>query len=157
MTTATLSSVDWIRLAIGDGRIDLTPSPGMQLRLVVEPVSEEHAFGILDAPTPPNLQVAVDLIPASFEAVAQCESEAARIAGELGAHASPLTALRKFSLEAALGGEGLPYNRVAMPRLTIQPGPPPILNEDQPLPGVRVFTATAHADDDGIKYQMRLG
>ncbi len=155
MTTAALPSVDWIHLTVGDRRIDLAPSPGIELRLVVEPVADDRAFGLLDAPRAPKLRVAVDLIPADARTVARCESEAARVAQELGAYASPLSALREFSLEAALGGEGVPYNRVTAPRLTLQPGPASILDEDQPEPGVRVFTATAHADDDGIKYLMR--
>ena len=160
MTTAALPSVDWIHLAIGDDRIDLTPAPGIQLRLIVEPVPDDRPFGVLDKPRPGELRVSVDLIPAAgpqmswADAVAACESMAARLAAQLGATASPLTPLREFSLEAALGGEGVPYNRVSVPRLTIKPSGLPLLDEDQPLPGVRVFTATARSDAEGVQYVL---
>ncbi len=162
MTTAALPSVDWIRLTIGDHRIDLMPSPGIEFRLTVEPVPDDRAFRVLGPPRPPELQVAVDLIPGAGasvsweEAVAACESKAAQLAGQLGAEAPPLAPLKEFSLEAALGGEGLPYNRVSVPRLTLKPSGPPQLDEDQPLPGVRVFTAIARPGDDGSQYALTL-
>ena len=160
MTTAALPSVDWIHLTIGDTDLTVAPSPGIQLRLTVEPVPDDTSFGLLDPPRPAALQVCVDLIPGdgptglSAEAVARCESMAARLAVQLGATASPLAALKEFSLEAAFVGEGAPYNRVSIPRLTLKPSGPPILDEDQPLPGVRVFTATARAGADGSQYVL---
>lgn len=163
MTTAALPSVDWIHLRIGDTDLTVTPSPGIELRLIVEPVPDERAYDVLDSPRPAALQVHVDLIPVadpsglSLEAVARCESMAARFAAQLGPDASALTLLtplREFSLEAALAGEGVPYNRVSIPRLTLKPFEAPLLDEDQPLPGVRVFTATARADDDGSQYVL---
>src|SRR3954454_1440055 len=112
MTTAALPSVDWIHLRIGDTDLTVTPSLGIELRLIVEPVPDDRAFDLLDMPRPAPLQVHVDLIPAdgssglSSEAVARCESMAARIASQLGAGASTLAPLEEFSLEAALAGEG---------------------------------------------------
>lgn len=162
MTTVALPSIDWIRLTIGDQRIDLAPSPGIQLRLSVEPMPDDRGFGLLDAPRPSGLRVAVDLIPVETtslplaEAVARCESKAAGLAASLGAGHSPLSPLREFSLEAALGGDGLPYNRMSAPRLTLLPGGPPALDEDQAVPAVRVFAATARADGGGSKYVLRL-
>lgn len=159
--TATVSpSVDWIRLTIGDEQIDVAPTPGIQLRLIVEPAPDDRSFDVLDMPRPPKLQVAVDLIPVASpsrlreEVVAACESMAARLAVQLGAETPPLTPVREFALEAALGGEGMPYNRVSVPRLTLKPFSPPVLDEDQPLPGVRVFTATAGPGADGSQYVL---
>jgi hypothetical protein len=60
-------------------------------------------------------------------------------------------------LDAAIGGEGVPYDRVSIPRLTLLAGDPPRLDEDQPVPGVRVFTATARVGADGSKYVMTRG
>ena len=160
MTTAVSPSVDWIRLTIGNDDLTLTPSPGIQLRLLVDLVPDERSFGLLDSPRPATLQVRVDLIPGSgptglsAKAVAQCESMAVRLAAQLGANASPLAPLKEFSLEAALAGEGVPYNRVSIPRLTLKPSGPPLLDEDQPLPGMRVFTATARPGGDGSQYVL---
>ena len=160
MTTAALPSVEWIRLTIGDDRIDLKPSPGVELRLIVEPIPDDRSFDVLETPRPAAIRVCVDLIPAEGEsvpwvkAVTACESKAAEIAGQLGADAPPLAPLREFSLEAALGGEGLPYNRASVPRLTLNPFGSLLLDEDQPLPGVRVFTATARPDGAGIQYML---
>lgn len=160
MTSAVSPSVDWIRLTIDDNRIDVMPSPGIQLRLIVEPVSDDKPFGVLAPPQSAGLQVSVDLIPDASTsesrsgAVAACESTASRLAAQLGAGASPLAPLKEFSLEAALGGDGVPYNRVSVPRLTLQPSGPPLLDEDRPLPGVRVFTATARPGADGSQYVL---
>lgn len=160
MTTAALPSVEWIRLTVGDDRIDLAPSPGIELRLVVEPVPDDRSFGVLEMPRPATLRVCVDLIPVEGEsvswadAVVACESKAAEIAGRLGAGASPLAPLREFSLDATLAGEGLPYNRASVPRLALKPFGLLLLDEDQPLPGVRVFTATARPNGNGIQYVL---
>lgn len=156
MTTAAPTSVDWVRFQFGDRRIDLRPPAGIQLRLIVEPERDEQGFGLLDSPLLPRLQVAVDLIPVKvdYDTVARCEWEAGRIAAELGAYDPPLALLREFSLEAGLSGDGLPYDRVSIPRLTLLPSGPPELDEDQPLPGVRIFTATVHASDGGSQYVL---
>lgn len=159
MTTATRTTIDWVRLTLGGEEIPLSPTPGIELRLVLNAVADDLGFDVLTRPGPPKLRVAVDLIPipSTRSTVAQCESWAARVATRLGADAEPLEALREFSLEAALSGGGLPYSRVSVPRLTLTSGPPPFLyaEEDEPLPGVRVFTATAHTNSDGSKYQLR--
>lgn len=112
MTTAALPSVEWIHLTVGDTDLTVMPSPGIQLRLIVEPVPDDRAYGILDMPRPSGLQVCVDLIPGdgpfglSAEAVARCESMAARIAAQLGANASLLTPLREFSSKPPSSAKG---------------------------------------------------
>lgn len=154
MTTTAPASVDWIRLTIDGDEIALDPSPGIELRLAVYPVESDGYADLLAAASPAKLRVGVDLIPADAAAVFRCESEARRVAALLGANGGPLEPLREFALEAALGGKGLPYDRVSVPRLTLTPGGPPFLDEEQQAPGVRVFTATPHAADDGSKYTM---
>ncbi|MGW0780299.1 hypothetical protein [Streptomyces sp. NPDC002913] len=154
MTTATLTTVDWVRLTLGDEEITLSPAPGIELRLIVESAPDDPAPDTLTPPRSPELKVAVDLIPTDRSTVAQCESWAARMGAQLGTQAGPWDDLREFSLEAALSGEGLPYSRVSVPHLTIIPGPAPFLDEDEPLPGVRVFTAKARTSSDGSKYRM---
>lgn len=154
MTTATLTTVDWVRLALGGKEISLSPAPGVELRLIIDTAPEGEGLGLLTTPPPPELQVAVDLIPTDRSTVAQCESWAARIGAQLGTQAGPWDDLREFSLEAALGGEGLPYSRVSVPHLAITPGPAPFLDEDEPLPGVRVFTAKARTGSDDSKYRL---
>lgn len=159
MTTAVHPSVDWIHLTIGDRKIGLEPSTGIELRLIVEPVPDDRAFDVLEVPRPAELRVVVDLIPnlilGGMSALSRCESEAARVAAAVGSGASALAELRKFSLEAALGGEGLPYSRVSVPRLTLEPDSAPYFDEDQPLPGLRVLAATAHAFSGDTKYSLR--
>jgi len=93
--------------------------------------------------------------PYVWQVAQYCEAEARRIAAALGSFQPATSALRHFSLEAALGGEGLPYNRVSAPQLMLNPGEPhPI--EERGERGVRVFTATALADDNGTKYTLRF-
>lgn len=155
MTTATRTTVDWVRITLGGDEILLSPSPGIELRLIIDAAPDGQCFDVLTMPSPPELRVAVDLIPTLMDTVAQCESWASRVGAQLGTEAGPLDDLREFSLEAALSGEELPYSRVSVPRLSLTPGPPPLLDEDEPLPGVRVFTATARTGSDGSKYQLR--
>ncbi|KQX27578.1 hypothetical protein ASD97_25110 [Streptomyces sp. Root63] len=154
MTTATRTTVDLVRLTLRDEEITLSLAPGIELRLIIDAAPDGRSFDVLTLPPPPELRVALDLIPTTSDAVAQCESWAARVGAQLGAEAGPLGTLEEFSLEATLGGKGLPYSRVSVPRLTLTPGPPPRLDEDEPLPGVRVFTATAHTGSDGGKYLL---
>lgn len=159
MTTATRTTVDWVRLTLGDEEIRLFPAPGIELRLILDSISDDRVprlvgFDALTPPGPPELRVAVDLIPTDRSAVAQCESWAARVGAQLGTKAGLWDALKEFSLEAALSGGGLPYSRVSVPHLTITPGPAPLLDEDEPLPGIRVFTAKARASSDGSKYRL---
>lgn len=154
MTTTALTSVDRIELAVGDRQITLTPSPGIELRLTVDSIADDPAFDLLDHPRPPKLHVAVCLIPSGADAIMRSEAQATAVAAELGAHDSPLAPLREFSLEAALSGEDVPYHRVSIPRLTLLPGEPPVLDEDQPLPGVRVFTATTHEVAPGRRVKL---
>lgn len=156
MTTAVSPSVDWIHLAIGNDDITLTPSPGIQLQLLVDPLPHDGFVDLLAPAPPPQIRFTVDLVPTAAGAVSRCESEARRVADILDANGQAGGLLREFSLEAALGGEGLPYNRVSAPRLTLLPGNPPMLDEGQAVPAVRVFAATARADHGGSKYQMRL-
>jgi hypothetical protein len=157
MTTAALPSVDWIRLTIGDDELSLVPSPGIELRLLVAPVPHDGNLDPLTVGHPPQIRFTVDLVPTAAGAVHRCEAEARRVGEALGANGPADGLLREFSLEAALGGDGLPYNRVSAPRLTLLSGEPPLLDEEQAVPGVRVFAATAHsAGDDGSKCWMRL-
>ncbi|MEU0160251.1 hypothetical protein ABZ154_15755 [Streptomyces sp. NPDC006261] len=154
MTTATRTTVDWVRLTLGGAEIPLSPSPGIELRLILDSVADSLSFDLLTPPGPPEVRVAVDLIPADGSAVAQCESWAARVATHLGANAAPLGDLKEFSLEAAISGGEHPYSRLVVPHLTLTPGPPPFLDKEESLPGVRVFTAKAHTGSDGSKYQL---
>ncbi|WP_199888913.1 hypothetical protein [Streptomyces badius] len=154
MTTATRTTVDLVRLTLGDEEITLSPAPAIELRLIVESASDSPSLDVLTPPSSPELKVAVDLIPTDRSSVAQCESWAARVGAQLGTKAGPWDALREFSLEAALSGEGLPYGRVSVPHLTITPGPAPFLDEDEPLPGIRIFTAKARTSRDGSKYRL---
>lgn len=160
MTTAAPVTVDWIRLALGDEEIDLAPQPGIELRLLVDAVPYDGYLDPLTLGPAPEVQFTVDLVltKVDFDAwqVAQrCESEARRVAKALGSFLPATGALRNFSLEAALGGEGLPYNRVTAPQLTLNAGEPHEVEEHGER-AVRVFTATALADDNGNTYTMRL-
>lgn len=150
MTTAAHPSVDWVRLTIGDDDFTLDPSPGIELRLSVASVPYDGYVDLLARPPAPQLHMAVDLVPSDAEAIvhretqariARCEAQARDVAARLGAVGPVSAPLREFSLEAALGGEGLPYNRMAVPRLLLVSGEPPMFDEDQFVPAVRVFTA----------------
>lgn len=156
MTTAVSPSLDWIRLTIDGDEVTLAPSPGFWVRLLVTPVPYDGYLDPLAAPPPPQIRFTVDLVPTGVEPVARCETEARRVARALAeAHATG-GLLSEFSLEAALSGEGLPYNRVSAARLRLATVGPPAYDEDQAVPSVRVFAATAHADGVGSKYQMRI-
>lgn len=154
MTTATLTTVDWVRLTLGNEELHLSPAPGIELRLIVESAPDDPTSDLLTPPRSPEMKVAVDLIPTDRSTVAQCESWAARVGAQLGTQAGLGGDLREFSLEAALSGEEIPYSRVSVPHLTITPGPAPFLDEDEPLPGVRAFTAKARTGSDGSKYRL---
>ena len=155
MTTTLPATVDWIRLTIGDEQIELVPSPDVQLRLAVEPVEYEGYLDPLTAGPPTKLYASVDLVPLNARAVHRCEARAGEAAGQLGVYEPATSPLREFALEAGLSGEGLPYNRVAAPRLHLVPGPPPMFDEDQPVPSVRVFTAHLVPDLDGTCWLTR--
>lgn len=147
MTTAPPVTVEWIRLTIGDDEVILKSSPGVDLWLTVDHVAYE---GYLNLPTrepASQYRFSVDLIPSNIEAAVRCESQAREVATRLGLD-GPV--LRDFALEAALGGEDLPYNRVSVPRLC-----PVLDDEDLPVPSVRVFTAKAESAG-GHAYTMRL-
>lgn len=155
MTTAAPVSVDWVRLTIGGDEFTIEPSPGIDLHLAVQPVEYEGYLDPLTLGPRPELRMSVHLVPRGTEAVVRCESRAREVAERLGAYRSALAAVPVFSLEAGLGGEGLPYNRVAAPRLILIPGPEPLLDEDLPVPSVHVFSAKAHPEE-GHTYTMRL-
>ncbi|MFJ4785172.1 hypothetical protein [Streptomyces sp. NPDC088794] len=160
MTTAAPVSVEWIRLTIGGEEIELARSPGIEPRLLVDPVEYDGYLDPLTRGPDPKMRFTVDLVLTDTDEdpgwVAQrCEAEARRVAESLGAPLPTLGSRRDFSLEAGLGGEGLPYNRVSAPRLVLNPGMPHTIEEGGEV-AVRVFTATALADDRGTKYQMRL-
>lgn len=150
MTTPAPSIVDWIRLTIGDDEVTLEPSPGIDLHLTVETVPCEGYLDPVTRGPDPQLRFSVDLIPSSGAAAVRCESQAREVAARLGL-GGPM--MRDFALEAALGGEGLPYNRVQAPRLRLIPGGPPT-PDDVDL-SVRVFTAKVESVD-GHAYTMRL-
>ncbi|WP_309029318.1 hypothetical protein [Streptomyces alfalfae] len=155
MTIAAPTSVNWIRLMIGDGEFTIEPSPGIDLHLAVQSVEYDGYLDPLTLGPRPELRLSVHLVPRDTDAVVRCEAQAREVAERLGAYRSALAAVPMFSLEAALGGESLPYNRVAVPRLILMPGPEPLLDEDLPTPSVHVFTAKAHPVD-GHTYTMRL-
>ena len=161
MTTAPLATVDWIRFAPNGADcftpFTLTPSDGIELRLNVGPAPQREEYAdLLAPPRLPETRVSVDLVPAKRCHVEECEAKARRAARALGAEASPLASLSEFSLEAALAGEGLPYSRAQVPRLTLLPFGLPEVDVDEEERGlfVRVFTATARAASDGA-YVLR--
>ncbi|WP_327222964.1 hypothetical protein OG229_02155 [Streptomyces platensis] len=137
MTTAAPTSVEWIRITIGGCEFTIEPLPGIDLCLTLEMVELDGGF---HAPLTRGLDVehriSVALAPSTPEAIFQCEGQARDILNRLGAKSATT---REFSLEAALGGEGLPGNRVSAPRLLLTPGDP--VFEELPVPSVPVFTA----------------
>ncbi|MER7053507.1 hypothetical protein [Streptomyces sp. NPDC000351] len=145
MTTVAPVSVTWIRL-IGDGvNITLTPSPDFDLLLTEDRVEYDGHLDPLTVRLPPDLSMSVDLVPLrqfDGDGVLRCETRAREVAAQLGVG----RAVRgEFALEAALDGEQLPYNRVEVPR---------VLDDEEPLPAVRVFTAKILAAD-GVAYMLR--
>lgn len=151
MTTTAPVSVDWIRLTIGDEELTIEPSPGIELRLTVKPVEYEGYLEPLTRGPAPQIHFSVDLVPADTDAIIRSENEAVRILERLDAR-NPML-LRMFTLEAALGGEGLPYNRVTAPKLQLAISEPPHFDDDQPVPAVHVFTAKVPAGSD-VAYTM---
>lgn len=151
MTTAAPVSVDWIRLTVGGEVLTIEPSPGIELRLTVDSVEHEGYLEPLTRGPALQLHFSVDLIPADTDAIIRSENEAVRISKRLDAR-NPML-LRTFTLEAALGGEGLPCNRITAPRLHRVPGGQPHFDGDQPVPAVRVFAAKVPAGSD-VAYMM---
>jgi len=156
MTTAALTSVAWIHLTVGVQRIELAPEQDIALRLVVLPVEYEGYLDPLTVGPPPELHVSVDLVPEKASAVGRCEELAREVATRLGAFEPPLALLRDFELEAGLDSEGVPYNRVTVPKLLLVPGPSPVFDEDQLVPAVRVFTAKAGSTPNGAYLLTRV-
>jgi hypothetical protein len=155
MTTAVPTSVDWVRLAVGGDEISVEPAPGIELRLAIEVTDDEGYLDPLTAGPSPRLHIALDLLPRTHEAIARCEMMAARILERLGSHESALAPLREFSLKAALGGDGLLYDRVTAPRLILKPSGLPFFDDEQPVPAVRVFAAGAPSNRDAVYVMTR--
>ncbi|MCX4231974.1 hypothetical protein [Streptomyces ortus] len=161
MTTAVPVTIKWIDLVMGGEKIEIAPLPGIEPRLLVDAIPYEGYLEPLTRGPDPEVCVSVDLVltetgPGAWLVAQRCEAEARRVAEALGALLSPTAALRNFSLEAALGGEGLPYNRMSVPQLALRPGEPHAV-EERGERAVRIFTATALADDNGTKYTLRHG
>lgn len=154
MTTAAPLSVAWVRLAVDGSEFTLTPSPDIELRLTVNRNEYEGYLDPLTIGPPPGLTLAVDLIPLrplEDDSVIRCEATAREVARRLGL--SDLM-LHEFALEAALDGEGLPYNRMEVPRLLLASDDPPTLDEDVPESFVRVFTAKVPSNA-AVAYTVR--
>lgn len=159
MKTAVPVAIEWIRIAIGDGEVEVAPSPGIEPRLLVEPVPYDDYLDPTRG-SAPKMRFTVDLVltetgPDAWWVAQRCEVEARRVAEALGVYLPATAALRNFSLEAALGGESLPYNRVSAPHLILNAGEPHEIEEHGER-AIRVFTATARTDGDGATYTMRL-
>ena len=155
MTTAAPTSVDWVRLTVGGDEISVDPAPGIELRLAIEVPDDEGYLDPLTVGSSPQLHIALDLIPRTSEAIARCEMTAVRILERLGVRESALAPLREFSLKAALGGDGLLYDRVEAPRLVLKPSGLPSFDDDQPVPAVRVFAAGAPSSRDAVYVMTR--
>lgn len=154
MTTAVSPSIDWIRLTVDGADFTLASSPDIDLRLTVNRIEYDGHLDPLTVGLPPGFSLTVDLIPLrplDGDGVFRCEAQAREVAARLGA-GSPV--LREFALEAALDGEGLPYNRVEAPRLLPVSADPPTLDEFGPEWFVRVFTAKVPAGVETV-YTMR--
>lgn len=143
MTTAAPASVTWIRLVVDGAEFTIEPSPGIALSLSADLSEYDGYLDPLTRGPRPELHLSVALIPANDAAIMHCETQARRILNRLGAKRPAAMALHEFSLEAALDGEGLPYNRVSAPRLHLIPGADPAFDADLPVPSVHVFTAKA--------------
>ncbi|MFJ1648033.1 hypothetical protein [Streptomyces sp. NPDC088258] len=154
MTTATAPSVDWVRLTVDGSDITLTPSPDIDLRLVVGRVEHDGPLDPITTGPLPGFSLSVDLVPLhplDRDAVFRCEMQAREVAVLLGT-SSPTRG--GFTVEAALGGEGWPHERLEVPRLYLTPTEPPDFDAAQPLPVVRVFTAKMVATE-GVAYTLR--
>jgi len=152
MTTAVRSCAEWIRL-MGD-HVDLTliSPPGAVLWLSVWPVPYDGYLDPLTAEPPPQIRMAVDLVPADASGAARCEEEARRAADALGARKQVCDPLPVFSLEAMLDGGDTPHMRMTAPRLALTPDDEPTACYKETAPRVRAFLATAHRDGDGHSY-----
>lgn len=161
MTTATPVTIKWIDLIMGGERIEIASLPGIEPRLLIDAIPYDGDLDPLTLGPAPEVRVAVDLVltengPGAWLVAQGCEAEARRVAEALGSFLPPTAALRDFSLEAALSGEDLPYNRVSVPRLILKPGEPHEA-EERGERAVRIFTATALDDGNGLKYTLRHG
>lgn len=161
MTTAAPVTIKWIDLVVGGERIEIAPLPGIEPRLLVDAVPYDGYLDPLTRGPNPEVRVTIDLVltetgPGAWLAAQHCETEARRVAEALGVFLPPTAALRNFSLEAALDGEDLPYNRMSAPQLALKPGEPHEV-EERGERALRVFTATALADSNGTKYTLRHG
>lgn len=161
MTTAAPVTIKWIDLMPGSERIEIAPLPGIEPRLLIDAVPYDGCLDPLTRGPDPEVQVTLDLVltetgPGAWLVAQRCEAEAQRVAETLGVFLPATAALRNFSLEAALDGEALPYNRVSVPRLALKPGEPHEV-EERGEHAVRVFTATALSGDNGTKYTLRQG
>lgn len=151
MTTAASPSVAWIRLTVEGGDLLLAPSPGVELRLTEYRVDSGGRLNPLAPARPLGFSMTVDLVPLDGSSVLRCERHARDVAAWLGVGClSP----GEFSMEVAVDGEDLPYNRMEVPRLYLASGEPPAFDYDQPLPSVRVFTARVPAGV-GTAYTLR--
>lgn len=153
MTTVAPVSIAWIRLFTDGVDFTLSPSPGIDLRLAVDRVEYDGYLEPLTVGPLSGLSMSVDLIPLrplDSDDVARCETQAREVTARLGVGRATQ---REFALEAALIGEGLPYNRVEAPRLYLPSDELPAFDDDQPLPAVRVFTAKVPA---GLKTAYTL-
>lgn len=153
MTTAALATINWIRLGIGGAEFTIEPSPGIKLSLAVSTSQYDGYLDPLTRGPASELHISVALIPADIEAVVRCESQALGILNRLGVHRPAAMPSVEFSLDAALGGEGMPYNRVSAPRLYLIPGDRALFNEDPVTPSVHVFTAKAPTGSQSV-YSM---
>jgi hypothetical protein len=152
MTTAAAPSIAWIRLTLDGVDFTLAPSPGIELRLAVNPVEYDGYLDPLVRGPLPELHVVVDLLPRNAASVIRCETQAREVAARLDL-GSPV--MREFGLEAALDGKGLPHNRMEAPRLLLVPDGPPTLDDDGSEPFVRVFTAKVPSGSESA-YTLRL-
>ncbi|MGW5633963.1 hypothetical protein [Streptomyces sp. NPDC003832] len=155
MTTAPPGTIDWIRFTIVGAAFTLSPSPDFDLRLAVVHGERTGYQDPLTVGPLPSYSLAVDLIPLrphDFAAVARCEARAREMATRLGVADVDRY---DFALEAGLGGEGLPYNRMEAPRLQLVAADLPEFDGDEPLQFVRVLTARMVADSAGVAYVMR--
>ncbi|MFJ2697405.1 hypothetical protein ACIO5Z_14425 [Streptomyces rochei] len=141
MTPVAPASIAWIRLVFDGADLTLTPSPDIDLLLTVDRVEYDGYLDPLTSGPPLGLSMSVDLVPMrplDSDGVLRCEAQARQVAAQLGVGRQ---ARGEFTLEAALDGEGLPYNRVEAPRLYLASDELPVFDDEQPLPAVRVFTA----------------
>ncbi|WP_394436316.1 hypothetical protein [Streptomyces sp. SGAir0957] len=152
MTTAAPTSVDWIRLKVGDEELAVEPAPGILLHLHVGPPPAPDFDGAPFAIAPSGLGVALYLEPRDSSDEIRCGNEVRRVQQFLGSLNPDLrTALPAFSLHAAISGEAAPYNRVRVPRLALGGEPPEGM--EPPAHAMQVFVARAR-EVDGTLYEI---